>query len=232
MNTAPPALRVPSESSRTTTIMKLKLANLRGLAAALALIPALPLHAEEDAAALKARVAELEKRISELETDKASEKKLEKLRQENVANAKKRAAEDKGEYKPEELQEIESLYQVANKNWRTEEAKTSLRKLLDKYDKSNRTGCATLYMGQMSEGLERIDYLTRAVEKFSDCYYLNGCQVGGYGRFVLALTLWESGEKDKAKDLLKELKSKYKNSIDHKGRPMSEIAEAAEKELK
>jgi hypothetical protein len=87
-------------------------------------------------------------------------------------------------------------------------------------------------MGQMSEGQERIDYLTRAVEKFSDCYYLNGCQVGGYGRFVLALTLWESGEKDKAKDLLKELKSKYKNSIDHKGRPMSEIAEAAEKELK
>jgi TolA-binding protein len=212
--------------------MKLKLAKLRGLAAGLALIPALPLHAEEDAAALKARVAELEKRISELEGNAASEKKLERLRQDNVANAKKRAAEDKSEYKPEELQEIESLYQVANKNWRTEEAKTSLKKLLDKYDKSNRTGCATLYMGQMSEGQERIDYLTRAVEKFSDCYYLNGCQVGGYGRFVLALTLWESGEKAKAKELLKELKTKYKNAIDHKGRPMAEIAEAAEKELK
>src|SRR5687768_10052204 len=106
--------------------MKLNLTKLGGFCATLTLLSALPLHAEEDAAALKARVAELEKRISELEGDKASEKKLEKMRQENVANAKKRASEDKGEYKPEELQEIESLYQVANKNWRTEEAKTSL----------------------------------------------------------------------------------------------------------
>ena len=209
--------------------MKAKLAALCGISLVLAATP--KLAAQDDAAALKERVAELEKRLSELEGNAASEKKLERLRADNVAKAKKRAAEDKGEYKPEELSEIESLYQVANKNWRTEEAKTSLKKLLDKYDKANRTGCATLYMGQMSEGKERIEYLTRAVEEFSDCYYLNGCQVGGYGRFVLALTLWESGEKDKAKALLGELKSKYKDAIDHKGRPMAEIAEAAEKEL-
>lgn len=211
--------------------MKPEAVRIGALSAVLALISALPLHAEEDAAALKARVAELEKRISELETKSMSEKKLERLREENVAKARKRASEDKGHYKPEELQEIESLYQVANKNWRTEEARTSLKKLLEKYDQSNRTGCATLYMGQMSEGKERIEYLTRAVEKFSDCYYLNGCQVGGYGRFVLALTLWESGDKKEAKALLKELKTKYKDAIDHKGRPMGEIAEAAEKEL-
>jgi hypothetical protein len=102
---------------------------------------------------------------------------------------------------------------------------------LDKFDKSNRTGCATLYMGQMTQGKERIEYLTRAVEKFSDCYYLNGCQVGGYGRYVLALTLWQEGQKDKARALLGELKKKYKDAIDHQGRPMAEIAEAAEKEL-
>lgn len=86
-------------------------------------------------------------------------------------------------------------------------------------------------MGQMREGKDRIDYLTRAVEKFSDCYYLNGCQVGGYGRYALALTLWESGEKDKARALLGELKTKYKDTIDHKGRPVDQIAEAAEMEL-
>jgi hypothetical protein len=86
-------------------------------------------------------------------------------------------------------------------------------------------------LGQMSEGKERIDYLTRAVEKFSDCYYFDGCQVGGYGRYVLALTLWESGEKDQARKLLGELKTKYKDAIDHQGRPMAEVAEAAEKEL-
>lgn len=50
-------------------------------------------------------------------------------------------------------------------------------------------------------------------------------------RYVLALTLWESGEKDKARTLLAELKKNFKDAIDHKGRPMSEIAEAAAKEL-
>ncbi|MBN8460883.1 MAG: hypothetical protein J0M04_23890 [Verrucomicrobia bacterium] len=186
---------------------------------------------EEDPAAMRERIAALEKRLAELENKEDNAKKLERLREENKLNARKRAAEDRRTYKPEELAEIESLYQVANKNWRTDEARASLKKLLDKFDKANRTGCATLYMGQMSQGKERIDYLTRAVEKFSDCYYFDGCQVGGYGRFVLALTLWESGEKDKARALLAELKKNFKDAIDHKGRPMSEIAEAAEKEL-
>ena len=86
-------------------------------------------------------------------------------------------------------------------------------------------------MGQMSEGAERLEYLTRAVEKFSDCYYFNGCQVGGYGRYVLALTLWDKGEKEKARALLAELKTTYKEATDHRGRPMSEVAEAVEKEL-
>jgi hypothetical protein len=186
---------------------------------------------EEDPAAMRERIAALEKRLAELENKDDNANKLERLREENKLNARKRAAEDRRTYKPGELAEIESLYQVANKNWRTDEARASLKKLLDKFDKANRTGCATLYMGQMSQGRERIEYLTRAVEKFSDCYYLNGCQVGGYGRFVLALTLWESGEKDKARTLLAELKKNFKDAIDHKGRPMSEIAEAAEKEL-
>lgn len=189
------------------------------------------IRAEEDPAAMRERIAALEKRLAELENKEDNAKKLERLREENKLNARKRAAEDRRTYKPDELAEIESLYQVANKNWRTDEARASLKKLLDKFDKANRTGCATLYMGQMSQGKERIDYLTRAVEKFSDCYYLDGCQVGGYGRFVLALTLWESGEKDKARTLLAELKKDFKDAIDHKGRPMSEIAEAAEKEL-
>jgi DNA repair exonuclease SbcCD ATPase subunit len=214
--------------------MKSNPSALRGLAAVLAIVAGTgisTLRAEEDAAALRERVAALEKRLAELESKEDSAKKLERLREENKVKARKRAAEDRRNYKPEELAEIESLYQVANKNWRTAEARDSLKKLLDKYDRANRTGCATLYLGQMSEGKERIDYLTRAVEKFSDCYYFDGCQVGGYGRFVLALTLWESGEKDKARTLLGELKTTYKDAIDHQGRPMGQVAEAAEKEL-
>lgn len=207
---------------------------LRGVTVLLALAAGTglsKLHAQDDPAALRDRIATLEKRISDLENKEFSEKKRERLREENRNNARKRAAEDQRHYKPEELEEIETLYQVANRQWRSDEARESLKKLLEKYDRANRTGCATLYMGQMSEGKERIEYLTRSVEKFSDCYYFNGCQVGGYGRYVLALTLWESGEKDKALALLDELKKKFKDAIDHKGRPMSELAEAAEKEL-
>ena len=208
--------------------MKSKLSILPALLMLATALP--PLAAQEDPA-VRERSSELEKKITETGAPAASDRKLERMREDNKADAKKRAAEDSRHYKPAEQQEIESLYQVANKNWRTDEARESLKKLLDKYDKSNRTGCATLYMGQMSNGKDRLEYLTRAVEKFSDCYYLDGCQVGGYGRFVLALTLWESGEKDKARALLGELKTKYKNATDHSGRPMSQIAEATEKEF-
>lgn len=214
--------------------MKTNLSALRGIVAVLALAAGTgvsTLNAEEDPAALRERVATLEKRLAELENKEDSAKKIERLREENKVKARKRAAEDRSHYSQEELAEIESLYQVANKNWRTDEARTSLKKLLDKFDRANRTGCATLYMGQLSTGKERIDYLTRAVEKFSDCYYFDGCQVGGYGRLVLALALWESGQKDQARTLFGELKTTYKDAIDHQGRPMSEVAAAAEKEL-
>ena len=189
------------------------------------------LNAQEDPAAMRERIAALEQRLSELESKETDEKTHVKLREQNKLNARKRAMEDKRRYTPEELAEIESLYQVSNKKWRSDEARESLKKLLEKYDAANRTGCALLYMGQMSKGKKRVDYLTRAVEDFSDCYYFDGCQVGGYGRYVLALTLWEEGEKDKALALLGELKEKYKDAIDHKGRPMSAVAEAAEENL-
>jgi len=202
------------------------------LASAFVVAVPLPGARADETAELREKVAALEKRLAELEAEKGDERKLAKLREENQQKARKRASEDQRHYKREELAEIESLYQVANtKGKRTDEAKQSLQTLLSKYDKANRTGCATLYLGQASEGQERIDYLTRAVEKFSDCFYFNGCQVGGYGRYVLALTHWEAGNKEKAQGLFAEIKQKYKEAIDHRGRPMTELVEAAEKEL-
>ncbi len=162
----------------------------------------------------------------------AEQERTAKWVEKNRQAARVRAAEDKQRYTFEQLGEIETLYQVANtKGKRSPEARASLKTLLEKYGEANRTGCATLYLGQASEGAERLEYLTRAVEKFSDCYYFNGCQVGGYGRYVLALTLWEKGEKDKARALFAELKTTYKDATDHRGKPMGEIAEAVEKEL-
>jgi hypothetical protein len=154
------------------------------------------------------------------------------LIEQNRMAARTRANKDRETYTIEQLREIETLYQVANtKGKRSPEARASLTQLLDKYDKANRTGCATLYLGQASEGEERLKYLTTAVEKFSDCYYFNGCQVGGYGRYVLLLTLWERGEKDKARALLGELKTTYKDATGHRGERMGDVAEAVEKQL-
>jgi biopolymer transport protein ExbD len=160
----------------------------------------------------------------------AEEQRVIQMLEKNRQAARLRAAQDRQHYSPEQLQEIETLYQVANtKGKRSTEARASLKQLLEKYDKANRTGCATLYLGQASEGAERLEYLTRAVEKFSDCYYFNGCQVGGYGRYVLALTLWEKGDQEKARALIGELKTTLKDATDHRGRPITELAEEAEK---
>jgi hypothetical protein len=48
---------------------------------------------------------------------------------------------------------------------------------------------------------------------------------------VLALTLWEKGDKEKARALVEEMKTTYKDATDHRGRPITELAEAAEKEF-
>ena len=170
---------------------------------------------------LKKRVAELEAEVKDLKDDSADAidaAKLEKNREENKIKARERMREDRNEYDNEELQEIEKLYQVANKNWRTEEAKTSLEALIKKYKKANRTGCAVLYLGQMSTGEQRENYLRKAVDDFSDCYYGNGCQVGGYGRYLLAAYLRETGKDDEAKKLIAELEKKYATATGHSGK--------------
>ena len=48
---------------------------------------------------------------------------------------------------------------------------------------------------------------------------------------MLALTHWEAGNKEKAQQLFAEIKQNYKEAIDHRARPMTELVEAAEKEL-
>jgi TolA-binding protein len=133
-------------------------------------------------------------------------------------NARNRMARDANKkYTNEQLKEAEDLYQVANKNWRSDEARASLEKLVTKYPDLDRTGCGMLYLGQYSTGEQRQKYLKQAVEKFSDCYYGNGCCVGGYGRLLLGWYYLDNGNKDKAKQLFDELRKSYAEAIDHRG---------------
>lgn len=172
-------------------------------------------------AALEKRVNKLEARVAALESSTApavakmnAEERVDAQRQ----KARQRMREDSSVYSREQLREIESLYQVANKKWRSQEGKDSLKQLIDKFDKANRTGCALLYLGQMSQGKEKEEYLQKAIDGFSDCYYGDGVQVGAYARYYLAYHFKEIGKEGEAEALFEEIVSKYPDAIDHKGR--------------
>ncbi|HCE42180.1 MAG TPA: hypothetical protein DET40_01360 [Lentisphaeria bacterium] len=176
-------------------------------------------------AELEKRVLELEKRIAVIESSsirQSVETIAGQKAKEQQLKARQRMQKDLSVYSQEQLREIESLYQIANRNWRSQEAKDSLKQLVAKYGYANRTGCALLYLGQMSQGNEREEYLKMAMDVFSDCYYGDGVQVGAYARYYLAFYYRENGQDDKAKELFKEIKEKYPDAVDHKGRQLSE----------
>jgi hypothetical protein len=128
-----------------------------------------------------------------------------------------RAAQDQGKYTPQQLHDAEQLYAVANQKSGTPEAKESLQTMIQKYHDINRTGCAVLYLAQMSQGDERAQYLQDCIDKYNDCFYGDGVQVGAYARFWLAEDYKSQGEKEKAQALVNEIKTKYADAIDHRG---------------
>ena len=129
-----------------------------------------------------------------------------------------RMQQDQVNYNRQQLREVESLYQVANKQWQSPEAKESLKTLIETYGKADRTGCAVLYLGQMSSGDEKVTYLKRAMEEFGDCWYGDGVQVGAYARFVLAGYYRQVSRHDEAEKLYADLRNNYPDAVDHKGR--------------
>ena len=130
----------------------------------------------------------------------------------------KKMAQDQAKHTPEQLREAEGLYQVANQKWGTPEATASLQALIKKYPDVNRTGCAMLYMAQKSQGDERARYLQECIEKFNDCFYGDGVQVGAYARWLLAEDYRSQGEKEKAAALRDEIKAQYADAVDHSGK--------------
>jgi hypothetical protein len=179
---------------------------------------------EERIEALEERVAQLEQLVKPV----AEEIDKEQIAAQQRQKARARMRKDLDVYSRDELREIEDLYQVANKQWRSEEGKESLKQLVAKYDKANRTGCALLYLGRMSKGDEQIEYLQQAIDGFSDCFYGDGVQVGAYARWCLAWRYKEDGEQAKARALLDEIKTQYPDAINHRGTLLREMMAAAE----
>jgi uncharacterized protein YaiL (DUF2058 family) len=90
-------------------------------------------HADQK---LEKRVTALEMEVAELKAALApamAEAKTKEIAAQQRAAAKKRMRKDSEVYSHDELREIENLYQVANKQWKTQEGKDSLKQLIEKY---------------------------------------------------------------------------------------------------
>ena len=148
----------------------------------------------------------------------ASPAQLERIREKNVRQAREKMGADSKEYRRDEFRELEELYQKGNANPRTPENQVFLKQVVEKFPKFNRAGCAALYLGRYSKGGEQEKYLELAIEKFSDCYYGDGTNVGGYARFVLGMIQHQAGKQSAAKKLFEELRNDYADTTDHGGR--------------
>jgi len=187
---------------------------------------------DKDIAALNQRVALLEKQVAEMS------QLLEPMRAQLTADSRRKAlrikfdsrnAADRSKHTPDELRDAENLYQVANQKWGTPEATESLQAMIKKYPDINRTGCAVLYVAQTSKGDERAKSLQDCIERYSDCMYGDGVQVGAYARYILMMDARESGDTKKADQLASELKTKFPDAIDHSGNLLTDSLKAESK---
>jgi beta-lactamase regulating signal transducer with metallopeptidase domain len=169
---------------------------------------------------LKAQVAALEKRMSEMEKSLLPAKtQLEQQERQRAYREKfdRRRDLDRKKYTEEQLTEAENMYAAAESKLRSPESLESVNQMLQKFPDANRTGCLLLELAQTTTGPESEKYFKDCIEKFNDCYYGDGVQVGAYARFWLADYYSKTKEIEKAEALYKEIKDNYSDAIDHNG---------------
>ena len=123
--------------------------------------------------------------------------------------AKQRIEKDREVYSDAERAKIEKLYQQFTNTLDLAIVQT----LIDKYPRSNRTGCAVCSAASNRPGNIRVKLLRAAIEQFGDCYYENGMSVGAAARAQFAHRLASTGQKDEARKLWREIVEKYPDAI-------------------
>ena len=151
------------------------------------------------------------------EEPKISDRKLEQIHRNNKRKAEEVMARDSRLYSGKEMAELEQTYQIANRAPRSPEAIEALKKVVEKFEKSNRAGCAALYLGRWTKDDEQEKYLNLAIEKYSKSYYLDGTSVGGYARFILGHVYQQANKNVQAKKLFEEVRKDYADAQDHSG---------------
>jgi TolA-binding protein len=151
------------------------------------------------------------------EAKKVSDAKLERIHRNNRRKAEEMMARDSCVVSPRDMSDLEQTYQIANRNTRSPEAIEALKKVVEKYPKSNRAGCAALYLGRWTQGEEQERYLKLAIDQYSKSYYLDGTCVGGYARLVLGTIYKNTGKEADANKLFDEIRKDYADAQEHSG---------------
>lgn len=167
--------------------------------------------------------ADLDRIIAEFEKDLSTQDEAGRALEELRAKAQARMRQDRETYTPEQLREIESMYQSASKSLRTPEGRKLLLELAEKYPKANRTGCALLYLADGSAGAERETLLKRAIADHGDAWYGDGTQVGAYGRTLLAVHYASTNRRDEALALAAEVEKLFPGAVDHSGARLVDV---------
>ena len=161
-----------------------------GLVLAMALVSAgCVVTGNQEVEQLKAKNAALEERISEME------KILQPLQTQAEQQARQRAYRERFDrrreldlkkYTREQLTEAENMYAAAESKWNSPEYSESVKQMVQKFPDANRAGCLLLEFAQNTTGPDSEKCFKDCIEKYNDCYYGDGVQVGAYARFWLA----------------------------------------------
>ena len=123
----------------------------------------------------------------------------------------------------EQLAEIETLYQSANRNLRAPESRGLLQDLVDKYPASNRGGCAALYLAQVAPESDREVLLKQPIERHADAWYGDGTQVGPMARAFLASLYQRQDRREEAIAAARAVASSTPDAVDHQGRRIVDV---------
>jgi hypothetical protein len=174
-----------------------------------------------DDSALLQRIVALEKRVKALEAQLEpvlEEERVKQLVALHQQKARDRMMRDAEYYSRGVLREIEARYSAAKADWKSEACIAGLKALVEAYPNANRSGCAVLNLGQMTEGAEQERYLMLAIERFHGCYFSDGVQVGPYARLYLGMRYLRDGQEKKAAALFESIRNEYPDAVGHDGK--------------
>jgi tetratricopeptide (TPR) repeat protein len=177
--------------------------------------------------ALEAKVAELEHRLDQMQgapqQPTPEQQQGRERMQSNRGKFEQRYALDVRTHTEVKVVEAEHDYEAAIRNFGSPESIEAHKKFIKKYPGFNRTGCALSELAGCVAGAECEPYYKECIQKYDDCYWGDGVQVGPFARFGLAQYYKNTGQADKAEALYTEIKENYPDALDHSGQLLADL---------